>query len=130
MVEALEIKISRQFNFRFLTAILFYQVSPYFLIVDLYVLIPSVTANVFSPNAEIIMLTGTPCKEAKAEVETYPVTAEDKISKCSIQFKVLQTFLFLLVINSFCFIFSDPLFHLYFFDLNSLLRVSSFIFSK
>ena len=29
------------------------------------------------------MPTGIPAKEAKSEMETYPVTAESKISKCS-----------------------------------------------
>ena len=31
-----------------------------------------------------------PTKESKAEIETHPVTAEAKLSKCSIQFKVVQ----------------------------------------
>ena len=39
------------------------------------------------------MSTGIPFKEAKAETQTHSVTAEAKISKCSIEFKALQTFL-------------------------------------
>ena len=36
---------------------------------------------------------GIPAKEAKTEIETYPVTVQAKISKCSIQSKILQIFL-------------------------------------
>ena len=48
----------------------------FFLITDLCFLIPAVIAQKFNPTA-------IP-KEAKPENETHPVTAEAKVSKCSI----------------------------------------------
>ena len=38
----------------------------------------------FNPIAECVIPTGIPTKEAKAEMETHPVTVETKIYKCSI----------------------------------------------
>ena len=35
-------------------------------------------------TAEIVIPTEIPTKEAKAKIETYPVTVETKIRKCSI----------------------------------------------
>ena len=55
-----------------------------FLIIDLYFLIPAVIAQVFNPFAELMIHIGIPTKEAKAEMETYPVTTEYKTIKCSI----------------------------------------------
>ena len=48
---------------------------------------------------EIAIPTGIPTKEARAEIEAHPVTVEERISKCSIQFKMLQTFLCFLLSN-------------------------------
>ena len=43
--------------------------------------------------AEPTILTGIQFKEAKAEMETHPVTVETKISsKCLVKLKILQTF--------------------------------------
>ena len=47
----------------------------------------------FTPIAEFVITKGTPTKEAKEKLETNPITVEAKINKCSVQFKVLQTFL-------------------------------------
>ena len=55
-----------------------------FLIIDLYFLIPAVITQIFNPIAELVIPTGISTKEAKAEMETHPVTAEIKISKFSI----------------------------------------------
>ena len=38
----------------------------------------------FLLHAEFVISIGVQTKEAKAEIETHPVTAEAKISKCSI----------------------------------------------
>ena len=73
----------------------------FLLITDLYFLIPAVIAQIFNPIAELVIPTGIPSKEAKAEIEKYPVIEEAKIRKCSIQFKSIQTFLCSLLINSF-----------------------------
>ena len=55
-------------------------------------------AQIFSPTAELIMLIEKPTKEAKKEIETQPVI---QISKCLIQFKVVQILLCFLLIISF-----------------------------
>ena len=43
---------------------------------DLYFSIPAVIAKSFDPAEEFAILIGIPTKEAKAEIETHPVTAE------------------------------------------------------
>ena len=55
----------------------------FFLISDLYFLIPAVIAHIFNATAELAVPIGRPTKEEKAEMDTHPVTAEVKISKCS-----------------------------------------------
>ena len=47
-----------------------------FLIIDLYFLIPAVITKIHNPIAELVILIGIPTKEAKAEIETHPVTVE------------------------------------------------------
>ena len=54
------------------------------LIIDLNILIPAVIAQIFYPIAELLIPEGIPNKQTKSEIETYPVTAEAKIRKCSI----------------------------------------------
>ena len=56
----------------------------FFLIIDLYSLLPAVTAKIFNPIPELVIPIVIPTKEAKAEIEIHPVTAEAKIRKCSI----------------------------------------------
>ena len=56
----------------------------FFLVIDLYFLIPAVITQIFNPTAELVILIQIPTKEAKAEMETHPLTVEIKISKCSI----------------------------------------------
>ena len=41
-------------------------------------------AQNFNPTAGFVIPIGIPSKEAEGEIETYPVTEEAKISKCSI----------------------------------------------
>ena len=50
-----------------------------FLILDLYVLIPAIIAQVFNGTAELATPIETLNKEAKAEIETHPVVAEAEI---------------------------------------------------
>ena len=45
----------------------------FFLIIDLYFLMPEVVTHNFSLNAELVISIGIPTKEAKAEMETHPV---------------------------------------------------------
>ena len=56
----------------------------FFLITDLHFLIPAVIAQILNPIAELVIPTGTPSEEAKAEVEIHPVIVEAKKRKCSI----------------------------------------------
>ena len=55
-----------------------------FLIVDLYVLIPAVIAQVLNPFAELVVPIAKPIKEGKEEIGIHPVIEEAKIRKCSI----------------------------------------------
>ena len=73
----------------------------FFLVTDLYFLIPVVVAQIFNPIAELVIPIGIPIKEEKAENEIDPVIVETKIKKCSINFTHSQTFLRFLLINLF-----------------------------
>ena len=42
----------------------------YFLIIDLYFLIPAIISQIFNPIAELVIPIGIPTKEVKAERET------------------------------------------------------------
>ena len=55
-------------------------VSPcfFFLIIDLYFLIPAVIKQIFKPFASIGISIGIPTKEEKAEMETHPVRCTKK----------------------------------------------------
>ena len=55
--------------------------------------------KIFIPTAELPIPIGITTKEAKAEMETHPIRTEAKISKCLMQFKILETFLCFLLIN-------------------------------
>ena len=56
----------------------------FFLIIDLHFLIPAVIAETFIVVAELAIPTGISTKEAKAEIETHPITVEVRISKYSV----------------------------------------------
>ena len=53
----------------------------FFLVIDLYLLIPSVIAQIFNPISEVLIPTGIPTKETRAEMETHLVIVEMTISK-------------------------------------------------
>ena len=55
----------------------------FLLIIGLYFLIRAVVGQIFNSIAEFVIPIGIPIKEAKAEIEIHPVTAEIKIRKCS-----------------------------------------------
>ena len=57
----------------------------FFLIMNLDFLIPAVNifAQVFSPTVELAIPTGIRTEEEKLIIATHPVTAEAKISDCS-----------------------------------------------
>ena len=54
------------------------------LIIDLYFLIPAVIEQILNPIAELVISIGTTSKEAKAEIEIYPIATEARIRKCSL----------------------------------------------
>ena len=54
----------------------------FFFIIDLYFLIPAVTAQIFNPTLKLVTCIGMLTEEGKAEIEINPVTAEAKIRKC------------------------------------------------
>ena len=45
----------------------------FFLIIELYVLIPAAIAQIFNPIAELVIPIGITIKEAKEEIEIHPV---------------------------------------------------------
>ena len=49
--------------------------------IDLYFLTPALMAQIFNPNAELVIPIGILTKEAKVKIETHTVTAEAKIRK-------------------------------------------------
>ena len=54
------------------------------IIIDLIFLIPTVIPQFFNTIAELVLPIGIATKEAKAEMETHPVTVDINISKGSI----------------------------------------------
>ena len=53
----------------------------FLLVIDLCFLIPAVIAHVLNPIEEVVICIGIPIKEAKEEIEIYPVTVEAKTRK-------------------------------------------------
>ena len=82
MIKALEIKTSMLFNLDFANNIIL--LCFFFLIIDLYFLIPAVIAHIFNPIAELVIPLGVPIREAKADIEIHLVNVEAKIRKSSI----------------------------------------------
>ena len=64
----------------------------FFLIIDLYFLIPAVITQFLVVAAELTIPSGIPTKEAKTEIKTHPVTVEAKISKCLVKLKIYKPF--------------------------------------
>ena len=83
--------------FWFLLKKIFHRIFSFFIIViiDLYFLIPAVIAHMFNPDLELAITKWIPIKEVKAEMETYSVTVEAKISKCLLKPKNAQIILLL-----------------------------------
>ena len=54
----------------------------FFLIINLYFLIPATIAQIFNPTAELVIPIGVRSKEEKAETEIHPVIVENKRRKC------------------------------------------------
>ena len=84
MIKVLEIKTSILFNLDFANNTILSIFFFFFLIINLYFLIPAVIAQIFNRIMELITPIAIPTKETKAEMETHLVTVEPKITKCSI----------------------------------------------
>ena len=69
----------------------------FFLIIDLYFLIPAAVAQIFNHIAELVIPIGIPSKEVKAEIEIYTVIVEAKNKKVYKPFFVLSTHQFILL---------------------------------
>ena len=67
---------------------LFYRFLNYWLMF----LFPAAIEQIFNPISELVIPTGIPNKEAKAEIEIYPVIAEVKIRKCSYNLELCKPF--------------------------------------
>ena len=51
----------------------------FFLIINLYFLLPAFIAHIFNPTAELVIPIGMPSKEAKAEIQIHSIIVENKI---------------------------------------------------
>ena len=83
-IDELEIKTSILFNLDFAKNTIFSCLFFFFLIINLYFLIPAVIAQIVNPVAELVIPIGIPNKEPKAEFEINPVVVEAQIRKCSV----------------------------------------------
>ena len=56
--------------------------SCFFVIIDLYFLIPADIAQIFNPIDKLVISIEIPIKEKKTEIEIHPVILEAKMRKC------------------------------------------------
>ena len=78
-IKALEIKTSMLFYLNFANNTILSCFSSFFLITDLYFLIHAAIEQIFNLIAELVIPIWITSKEAKAEIEIYPVIVEAKI---------------------------------------------------
>ena len=76
MIKTLEIKTSSLFNFDFANSTILSCLFFLFSIIDLYLLIPAVIAQIFNTIAELVIPIGISSKVAKAEIEIHPAIVE------------------------------------------------------
>ena len=79
-----------------LTILFYYASSFFFLIIDLSILIAVVVTQIFNPIVELAIPIAISTKEAKVEMETNTVIAENVISDCSIWLKTANFFMLLI----------------------------------
>ena len=129
-IKVLKIKTSISFNLVFPRNTVLSYFFLFFLLIDLYLLIPTVVAQIFNPTAELIIPTGIPTNKINTEMETHSVIATVKIRKYSTQIKFLHVFLCFLLISSLRRISSKRyfLFLIYFFSIKSRLAFFFAIF--
>ena len=71
LIKALEIKTSVPFNLDFGNNTILLCFVFFFLIIDLYILIPAVIAQIFDSVAEFVIPIGIPSKETKTGIEIH-----------------------------------------------------------
>ena len=69
----MQIKTSMLFNLDFARNAILSRLFFFFLIIDLYFLVPAVIAEMFNAIAELVIPLGIPIKEAKTEIQINPV---------------------------------------------------------
>ena len=69
-LKSIEIRSSIISNFVFPNSTILSSFSLLFLIIDLYILIPVVIAQIFNPTVELVMPTGMQTNEANTEILT------------------------------------------------------------
>ena len=79
-------------------AVLFYHVFFFFLIIDLYFLIDVVTAQIFNPNAELVISTGTETNEANAEITTQPLKTKYLYILIQVFKKLIYSYVILFIV--------------------------------
>ena len=75
----------------------------FFLIIDLYFLIPAVTAQTFNPIAELVIPIGIPIKKVKTEIEIHTAIVEVKYKSVQYNLELCKPYLCFLLINLFYF---------------------------
>ena len=75
----MEIKTLNVFNLAFANSTILSCFFLFFLIIELYFSVPAVSVDIFNLTAELVIPIEIPTNEAKAEIETQPLTAETKI---------------------------------------------------
>ena len=97
--------------------ILFHHASfLFFLIIDLYLLIPAAIAQIFNAIAEPVIPIGIPSKEAKAEIEMHPLSVKLKWGCIQYNLELYKPFWAFYVSVLFALFFqrNNFLFHVYF----------------
>ena len=103
-IKALGIRTSLVLNLSFPYNIFLLSFFVFFFIIDLYLLVLAVTAQMFVTITEHVIPTGRQKNETNAEIETQPGSCEDTISKFSTKVKHLCVFFYLSLIKSLYFI--------------------------
>ena len=81
-VNALEVKAFMVFNLVVGSNTILSRCFLFFLIIDLYFLIPVVNPQIFNPTAALAVAIRIPTDKAKEKTETHSLIAQTKISNC------------------------------------------------
>ena len=81
-INALEVKAFMVFNLVLGNSTILSRFFLFFLIIDLYFLIPVVNPQIFNPTAALAIAIRIPTNKAKEKTETHPLIAQTKIRNC------------------------------------------------